>query len=347
MIHGISSGKLIDALDANEKHIINLADDQPVPASFVSSLDSRLTDTRVPTDLSVTNAKVSASAAIVQSKLLLNGVIPVAWIGTTATTVAQGNLAEYVAMKGAANGYAPLGADSKIDGVYLPASAGTGTVTSVALALPAFITVTGSPVTTSGTLTGTLANQAAASWFGNATGGSTTPSFNTSALPVGLIPSLNASIITAGTLVAARLPVAVGVGASHAIGAVPDPGASGTATDYLARDMTYKSIGVTGQPSGTTTLSGAAPDIDWALTTTFKQTLSANTTYTFSGVADGWSVMIAITNTASNFVANFPGTVKWPGGVTPTQTTGAKTDVWGFVSIDGTIYANVIKNFTA
>lgn len=345
MIPAISSGKLLNNFDANGKHIINLAADQPVPASFVSSLDSRLTDTRVPTDGSVTNAKVNAAAAIVQSKLSLNGVIPVAWIGTTATTVAQGNLAEYVAMKGAANGYAPLGADSKIDGVYLPASAGTGTVTSVGLALPAMFTVTNSPVTTSGTLTGTLANQAAASWFGNATGGAAAPAFNTSAFPVGLIPSLPASIITSGTLVAARLPVAVGVGASHAIGAVPDPGASGTATDYLARDMTYRSIAGTGQPSGTTALSGAAPTINWALTTTFSQTLSANTTYAFSGVADGWSVMIAITNTASNYIVNFPGTVKWKGGVTPTQTIGAKTDVWGFVSIGGVVYGNVIPSF--
>jgi hypothetical protein len=39
------------------------------------------------------------------------------------------------------------------------AASGSGTVTSVGLALPSFITVTGSPVTTAGTLTGTLATQ--------------------------------------------------------------------------------------------------------------------------------------------------------------------------------------------
>ena len=35
------------------------------------------------------------------------------------------------------------------------------------------------------------------------------------------------------------VPVAVGVGASHKTGLVPDPDASGTATDYLGRDMSY------------------------------------------------------------------------------------------------------------
>jgi hypothetical protein len=39
-----------------------------------------------------------------------------------------------------------------------------------------------------------------------------------------------------------RLPVAVGVGADHAVGAVPDPGAEGHIRDYLGRDMTYHPI---------------------------------------------------------------------------------------------------------
>lgn len=46
-----------------------------------------------------------------------------------------------------------------------------GTVTSVALALPTFITVSGSPVTTSGTLTGTLATQSANAFFAGPTSG--------------------------------------------------------------------------------------------------------------------------------------------------------------------------------
>lgn len=45
------------------------------------------------------------------------------------------------------------------------AAGGGGTVTSVALSLPSFITVSGSPVSTSGTLTGTLANQNNGTFF--------------------------------------------------------------------------------------------------------------------------------------------------------------------------------------
>lgn len=57
--------------------------------------------------------------------------------------------------------------------------AGTGTVTSVGLSLPsAIFDVSGSPVTTSGTLSATLDNQSANTFFaGPTTGGATTPAF--------------------------------------------------------------------------------------------------------------------------------------------------------------------------
>jgi len=58
------------------------------------------------------------------------------------------------------------------------ASGGSGTVTSVGLSLPPFITVTGSPVSTSGTLTGTLATQTANTVFaGPSSGGVVAPTF--------------------------------------------------------------------------------------------------------------------------------------------------------------------------
>lgn len=58
------------------------------------------------------------------------------------------------------------------------APATNGTVTSVALSLPSFITVTGSPVTTSGTLTGTLATQTANTVFaGPSSGSAAAPTF--------------------------------------------------------------------------------------------------------------------------------------------------------------------------
>lgn len=72
---------------------------------------------------------------------------------------------------------------------------GVGSVTSVALALPSFITVSGSPVTSSGTLTGTLATQSANTFFvGPLTGGPAAPTFRT----VG-IDELSDVVITAPT----------------------------------------------------------------------------------------------------------------------------------------------------
>lgn len=58
------------------------------------------------------------------------------------------------------------------------AAAGGGTVTSVGLSLPAIFSVSGSPVTTSGTLTGSLATQSANTIFaGPATGAAAAPTF--------------------------------------------------------------------------------------------------------------------------------------------------------------------------
>lgn len=71
---------------------------------------------------------------------------------------------------------------------------GTGTVTSVALSLPSFITVSGSPVTTSGTLTGTLASQTANTIFAAPNGSAGTPTFRS--LVAADIPSLTASKIS-------------------------------------------------------------------------------------------------------------------------------------------------------
>lgn len=79
---------------------------------------------------------------------------------------------------------------------------GVGTVTSVALSLPASIfDVSGSPVTTSGTLTATLDTQTANYvWAGPTTGAAAAPTFR--ALVAGDIPDLSATYLptTGGTI---------------------------------------------------------------------------------------------------------------------------------------------------
>jgi hypothetical protein len=77
-------------------------------------------------------------------------------------------------------------------GTVGPFGTGGGGVTSVGLALPAIFTVTGSPVTASGTLTGTLATQTANYvWAGPTTGAAAAPTFR--ALVAADLPS---SVIT-------------------------------------------------------------------------------------------------------------------------------------------------------
>lgn len=71
---------------------------------------------------------------------------------------------------------------------------GTGTVSSVGLSLPSFITVTNSPVTGTGTLTGTLASQTANTVFIAPDGSAGAPTFR--ALLAADIPSLTAAKIS-------------------------------------------------------------------------------------------------------------------------------------------------------
>jgi hypothetical protein len=79
-------------------------------------------------------------------------------------------------------------------------SAGGGTVSSVALTAPAFLSVSGSPVTTSGTLALSLASQTGNTVFAGPNGSSGTPTFRS--LVVADIPDLSASYlpISGGTI---------------------------------------------------------------------------------------------------------------------------------------------------
>jgi hypothetical protein len=83
-------------------------------------------------------------------------------------------------------------------------SKGTGSVTSVGLTMPSIFTVSGSPVTTTGTLSASLASQTAATVFAGPASGSAIPTFR--GLVSTDIPALDASKITTGTFATARIP---------------------------------------------------------------------------------------------------------------------------------------------
>lgn len=81
----------------------------------------------------------------------------------------------------------------------------------------------------------------------------------------------------------------------------------------------------------------------------FTKTLSSSVTFKISGLADGQIVTFAVTNTASNYTVAWSAlgglTLYWSGGSAPTQTTGAKTDVYSFQRIGNNIFAAAIQNF--
>jgi hypothetical protein len=91
------------------------------------------------------------------------------------------------------------------------AVAGTGTVTSVGLSLPGIFSVTNSPVTTAGTLTGSLTNQNANLVFsGPSSGSPAAPTFR--ALVLNDLPSIAESTLLGNPTGSVLQPQAMGIG---------------------------------------------------------------------------------------------------------------------------------------
>lgn len=87
-------------------------------------------------------------------------------------------------------------------------------------------------------------------------------------------------------------------------------------------------------------------EVDWSQSNSFYKTLSANTAFTFANIADGRSVVLAITNTAGNFTASWPASVQWRFGSEPVLSLGDTTDIFTFVSINGIVYGSVVQTFS-
>jgi hypothetical protein len=84
--------------------------------------------------------------------------------------------------------------------------------------------------------------------------------------------------------------------------------------------------------------------IDWSTANVFTQTLSANTTFTFANATAGQTIVIRLTNTASNYTVTWP-SMKWPFQTAPTMTIGAFSDIYTIV-YDGTnYYGSYVQNF--
>lgn len=97
--------------------------------------------------------------------------------------------------------------------------------------------------------------------------------------------------------------------------------------------------------------SGAfTTNIDWSVGKNvdylYTLTLSANTTLTWSNLTAGETIVMAITNTASNWTVTWPATAHWPAATAPVQTVGAHTDIYTCKAYSGTdAYCSVIQNY--
>lgn len=241
MIPLLDNAVLASDLDVNNFYIRNPGMLVPAPPGILDTTDPRLSDQRNVPAGSVTDDSVSATAAIQQSKLLFNGAIPPAWLGTGNNQAARGDLAERVAGKNANGGYAGLDSNGQVLASKLPAlGPGAGTVTDLKLQMPPDFSV-------SGLFTVAWQNAPNNSWFGVngpvGLGGTLLPTFKTTPVPANLVPSLSATKFTTGSFGVDKLPLMAGMGVGHAKGLVTDPGqGEGNVTDYLGRDAKWRSV---------------------------------------------------------------------------------------------------------
>lgn len=154
----------------------------------------------------------------------VSGVLPLANGGTGAASLAAASIPVQSGAVTAGDCVKWVSATAIADaGAACGVSGGAGTVTSVGLALPSIFTVSGSPVTSSGTLTGTLGTEAANTVLaGPASGSAAVPTFR----PLGTA-DLPASGVTAGTYGGATTSAQITVNAAGQVTAASSVAISG------------------------------------------------------------------------------------------------------------------------
>lgn len=243
MKRGIDNGLLLSDLDANNFVIRNLESiDDP---QFVTIDDPRLTDARNVLPGSVITEDVSEDAAIDQSKLQLDGDIPLNYLGQTEDKAAPGDVVLYKSTKNASFGYGGLGLDGKLPSGTVP-TVGTGSVTDIDVQFPeSAFTVVPAHSGTDRVFDVYWTSQNPETFLGNMSGAPSIPTFMGAEFPITLIPNIDGSKITSGVFPVGRVPIAQPVGGGHAPGLVPEPGSdsldpSAQPANYLARDLTWK-----------------------------------------------------------------------------------------------------------
>jgi hypothetical protein len=141
-------------------------------------------------------------------------------------------------------------------------------------------------------------------------------------------------------------------GASHVSAGASLTIDSGATIDISAGTLTladnqigWAKVAKTAPDLAFATATIGALDINWASSQTFSKSLIANSTFTFSNTKDGQTIEVRLTNTPGNYTVTWPISIFWPGGTAPTQTTGAKTDLYTFRRIGLDVYGSVIQDY--
>jgi hypothetical protein len=125
---------------------------------------------------------------------------------------------------------------------------------------------------------------------------------------------------------------------------------SGSAPTFQQLSLT---TGVTGilpianqtlAPIALTEAAGAAT-VDWSTSDMFTLTLNASCVLAFSNATAGQTIVIRLTNTASNYTVTWPLAIKWPLQTPPVMTVGAFSDVYTIVYDGSNYYGSYVQNF--
>jgi hypothetical protein len=207
------------------------------------------------------------------------------------------------------------------------------------------ISVTGGPITTSGTLYFSLSDTSVTA--GNYGTSGSVPSFTVDAKGR-LTAAANVPIVVSNVSLTASvtgtLPVAnggTGLASVTANYLVKGNGTSALQTTQIYDDGSKIGIAITAA-AGRLDLSGnyvqnivavAALDIDCSAGNYFTKTINANSTFTFSNAPASRSYAFALELTHTSGTVTWPAAVKWPKDTAPTLTTG-KTHIFIFVTDD-------------
>jgi hypothetical protein len=258
---------------------------------------------------------------------------------TSGTAILAGN---------GSGGFSPVtvGTGLSYVGGTLSALDAGGTVTSVTAQGSADISVTGGPITTSGTLYFSLSDTTVVA--GNYGSASSVASITvdakgriTAASSVPIVVS-NVSLTASVT---GTLPVGNGGTGLTSVTAnylIKGNGTSALQTSQLFDDGTKVGIATTA-PASRLDISGnyaqnavavSALSIDCSAGNYFTKTISADSTFTFDTVPASRAFAFVLELTHTSGAVNWPNSVKWPNDTAPTLTTG-KTHIFVFVTDDG------------